>query len=272
MKQTIKQTAFLHRVLTGQLRMLPDFIIIGVQKCGTTSLYNYLTAHPGIAPAYRKEVSFFDYNFEKGAIWYRAHFPSLLSKVRGQNLITGEATPCYIFHPLAPKRISKMIPTVKLILLLRNPVDRAYSHYQHSLRLGVENLSFEEALTEAKKLRGETEKIVQHEDFHSLYNSRAAYLSRGIYMDQLEAWTSLFPREQMLILKSEDFYTDPQPIVSRVFEFLELPDWKPEKYRRYNYGGTAKMDASMRSHLIDYFKPYNHRLYEYLGVDFGWDE
>ncbi len=248
---------------------MPDFIIIGAPRSGTTSLYNYLTAHPCIAPALRKEVHFFDENFEKGITWYRAHFPTLLSKyyatrVRRQNFITGEATPYYIFHPLVPKRLSETIPTVKLIVLLRNPVDRAYSQYRYKLRGGVfESLSFEDVLAHEVELLGSgTEIIYRH------YNC----LSKGIYVDQLEGWTSRFPREQLLILKSEDFYADPQAVLKRVLDLLELPDWELKEHPKYHYGDNPKMDSSTRRRLIDFFKPHNERLYEYLGVNFGWDQ
>ena len=264
---------FLYRALTGQLRLMPDFIIIGAQKCGTTSLYYDLTAHPCIAPALTKEVHFFDTNFGKGTTWYRAHFPLLLPKARRQNVITGEASPSYIFHPLAPKRISGMIPTAKIIVLLRNPVDRAYSHYQHSVRKGVETLSFEDALThEAERLDGEREKILQDESYDSFNRRNYSYLSRGIYVDQLETWTSIFPREQLLILNSEDLYTDPQAILKQVLDFLALPARALKEYAKHNQADYPRMGARTRGRLIDYFKPYNQRLYGYLGVDFDWDE
>ncbi len=167
-----------------------------------------------------------------------------------------------------------MIPTAKLMVLLRNPVDRTYSHYQHCVRKGVETLSFEDAIThEAKRLDGEREKILQDENYYSFNLLHYSYLSRGIYVDQLENWTSIFPREQLLILKSEDLDTDPQAILKQVLDFFELPTWGlKEYYGKHNQADYPRMDARTRRRLIDYFKPYNQRLYEYLGVNFAWDE
>ena len=276
LKEATKDTLFRYRVLTGHLRLTPDFIIIGAQRCGTTSLYNYLIGHPSVAPALTKEVHFFDRNFHRGSGWYGAHFPSVASKyyaaqVRGKRFTTGESSPYYIFHPLAPGRIAEMLPAVKLIVLLRDPIDRAFSHYHHEVRLGMETLSFEEALArEEERLDGEREKVVRDEEYNSFNHQHYSYLSRGVYMDQLQVWASLFPKEQTLVLGSEDFYDDPEPTLRRTLEFLELPDWRPEEFARYNFGATPDMDAGARRRLADYFRPHNARLYEFLDRDFGW--
>ena len=161
--KNVFQKAF--RVSTNPLRMMPDFIIIGTQKGGTTSLYRYLIEHPCVAPIYIKEPHFFDIYFYKGLQWYRAHFPTAVEKyyarhIQKHDLITGEASPYYLFHPQAARRVAKTLPKARLIVLLRNPIDRAYSQYQHQTRQdGVEPLTFEEALEcEEKRLAGEEEK------------------------------------------------------------------------------------------------------------------
>lgn len=269
----------LRRVQTDHIQLMPDFIIIGAQRCGTTSLYNYLTKHPCVVSSYKKEVHFFDINFGKGLAWYRAHFfPSFLYKyyikqISKQDMVAGEASPYYIFHPHAPKRISEIVPRVKLIVLLRNPVDRAYSHYRNEVKLEVETLSFEDAIErEEERLRGDVEKVLEDENYYSFNHQHYSYLSRGVYVDQLKIWMNLFPNEQILILKSEDFFNNPPTIFKRVIEFLNLPIWEPKEYRKYNIGWLArKMNATIRKRLIDYFEPHNQRLYEYLGVNLGWN-
>jgi hypothetical protein len=277
MRQVVAQGLRLPRLLTGWVRLMPDFIIIGVQRCGTTSLYNYLIEHPNVAPAFKKEVHFFDKHFKKGPIWYRAHFPSFfyasyVKQIRRQDLITGEATPYYIFYPHTPKRILETVPQAKLIVLLRNPVDRAYSHYHHEVRMGTETLSFERAIErEEERLYGEMEKTLADENYYSFNHQHYAYLSRGIYVDQLKTWMSLFSREQILLLGSEDFYNEPPTVLKQVIEFIELPAWELKKYRKYNYAHYSKMDATIRRRLIDYFKPHNQKLCEYLDMNFGWD-
>ncbi|UCG37660.1 MAG: sulfotransferase domain-containing protein [Candidatus Bathyarchaeota archaeon] len=256
---------------------MPDFIIIGAQRCGTTSLYNYLIQHPWIAPASNKEVHFFDYNFGKGLAWYRAHFPSFLHKyysrrVQGQDTITGESSPYYLFHPHVPNRILETAPQVKLIVILRNPVDRAYSHYHHERRLGFEALSFEEAIRrEEERLEGELERMIRDEKYHSFNHQHYSYLSRGIYVDQIRAWMNLFPKNQILILKSEDFHNDPRTVYNETVKFFGLPAWQLGNFKEFNVGDYPKMPAAMRKHLSSYFNSHNKRLYEYLGRDFGWN-
>jgi Sulfotransferase domain len=204
-----------------------DFLIIGAQKCGTTSLYNYLVQHPQIVPALQKEVHFFDFNFDKGLDWYFGQFPNYNP---ADNLITGEASPYYIFHPLVAKRVHQLFPKVKLIVLLRNPVERAISHYYHEVRLGCEPLCLEEAIaSEPIRLQGETEKLIADGTYYSFNHQHYTYLSRGIYVDQLQSWFNLFPREQFLILKSEDLYANPAQVLNKVLEFLEVSPYQLPK-------------------------------------------
>jgi hypothetical protein len=250
-------------------QFVPDFLIVGAQKCGTTSLYNYLIQHPQIIPALCKEIHFFDIHFEKGLHWYQSQFPaSLESKRKG---ITGEASPYYIFHPHVPKRIFQIMPKIKLIILLRNPVDRAYSHYHHQVKMGTELLSFKEAIKkEESRLKPEMMKMLNDENYHSLPYQYYSYLARGRYVEQLKAWMNLFPMKQFLIVKSEDFYLNPEVIFHHVLDFLGLPNFKIQQYTKNNAGDYPKLDLQLRNELLEYFKPYNHQLYKYLGVDFNW--
>ena len=139
---------FQYRLLTSSLRSLPEFLVIGGQKCGTTSLHRYMKQHPNIIPPYKKDSGYFDANYYRGFSWYRAFFPlrSQMDKLRtgGQHYTTGEVTTTYIHHPLAAGRAAKALTgEVKIIALLREPAARAYSHYQHMVRTGREDLSFE---------------------------------------------------------------------------------------------------------------------------------
>lgn len=269
------------RATTSPLRMAPDFIIIGAMRGGTTSLYSYLTDHPGIGPAYMKEVHFFDVHYKKGFAWYQAQFPSLAQKyyterLQKQRFITGEASPYYLFHPHTPQRIAKRLPHVKLIVLLRDPVSRAYSHYHHEVAGGHEKLSFEEAIArEEDRIGNEGEKLAQDDQYVSYAHRHFSYLARGIYVDQLQRWMRYFPREQFLILKSEDFYADPASGLKQTLEFLGLPmigaKAQKEDYEQLNATKPPKMAAEVRQRLKDYFEPHNARLAEFLDVDFGWN-
>jgi len=251
---------------------LPDFIIIGAQKGGTTFLYNLLRRHPQFKPAVRKEIHFFDTpRFRRGLDWYRSHFPQQ-QQSNGQREITGEASPYYLFYPHAARRVAETIPQTKLIALLRNPVDRAYSDYQHTFRQGNETLAFSEALElEEERLRGEREKIVADETYRSINYRRYSYLSRGIYVDQLEEWHRHFDPKQLLILKSEDFFASPSDTLEFVLPFLDLSERDFALEGKRNEGDYSDpMDSDTRRWLQDFYEPHNRRLYEYLGRDFDW--
>lgn len=260
------------RIATTPIRIMPSFLIIGAKKCGTTSLFSYLSEHPNVGAPTGKEISYFNIHFAKGILWYKSFFPMSLPGFKSQHLMTGEATAGYICHPEAPKRITETLPQVKLIALLRNPVDRAYSHYHHTKRIGREELSFEDAL-EQEEFRVEQIETRSHElgsNHHGAYNY--TYLSSGLYAEQLKNWFNLFDKQQLLILKSEDFFSNPGKIFKQVLDFLNLPNWEPKQYKQYNSNSYPKMiEPTTRKHLVEYFKPHNQRLYQLLGVNFDWD-
>jgi hypothetical protein len=249
---------------------LPDFLIIGAKKCGTTFLYHLLARHPLVEPAASKELHFFDVHFDLGVEWYRRFF-STPRWVDGRRTITGEATP-YIAHPLSPERIAGVVPQARLIALLRDPVERAYSDYQMVARKGRETLTFEGTIGAAENVqRPDKEGEVRA----SLGGARHGYLSRSIYVDQLLRWREHFPTQQLLVLKSEDFFENPKETLKVVLEFLDLPEWEPgaeelEGGKRNEGRYEQEMDPSTRRRLEEYFEPHNRRLYDLLGVDFGW--
>src|SRR5260370_17949929 len=151
-----------YRLLTNRIRLLPDYIIIGTQRGGTTSLYFYLTELSGIAEAQNKEVHFFDDYYREGLRWYRSQFPTYFQKyyferIRKQRFITGESSPYYLYHPVVPKRLAAIRPNARLIVLLRNPVDRSYSHHWLAPQQATEPFPFEKAIKfQAERLQRET--------------------------------------------------------------------------------------------------------------------
>src|SRR5436305_9139790 len=191
-----------YRAMTNRIRVLPDFLIIGGQRCGTSSLYYYLTEHPGIISASTKETHFFDESFSKGIEWYRAQFPSSFQKMYVTNVLkrdflTGEGTPYYILYPHAPRRTFATVPQVKLIALLRNPVERAHSQYWIEVKAGFETLSFVEAIkTEQERIAGELEKMLQDENYYGHSYRYFSYITRGIYVDQIQNLLRYSPKEQ----------------------------------------------------------------------------
>jgi hypothetical protein len=214
-----------------------------------------------------EEVHYFDLNYHRGLPWYRAHFPR-----KGKDApIAGDDSPYYLFHPLVPGRVAKDLPSAKLIVLLRNPVDRAYSHYNHEHRRGRETLSFEDAMAkEEERLEGEVERMEADRSYVSYAHQRFSYLTRGRYADQLERWFDLMPRERFLVMQSEDMFRDPRSAFDRTLEFLGLPAMELEGFDVFNPGGYSSMDGHTRERLEDHYRPHNERLFRLLGNEFDW--
>lgn len=263
---------------TWKIRPLPDFILIGAQRAGTTSLFNYLCQHPNIRPSIPKEVQYFSNYYHKGINWYRSHFPISWSKEKRsgskrESFFTGEATPYYLIHPHAPQRVRKTIPDTLIIILLRNPVDRAYSHYYHEVRMGVENLTFGEAIDkEEERLDREMEKMIQNENYLSFNYQHYSYLSRGIYVNQIEKWKKHFQSQRFIILSSESFFETPAKTLRRITDVLEIPSWDLFDRKNYHNSSYPRMSSLMRDRLSQYFEPHNQKLYKLLNVDLGWED
>ncbi len=274
LRKSAKGLALAYRRVTSRDRALPDFIIVGAQKAGTSSLFHYLCQHPQLVPPFTKEVHFFDGGlhpgvdpFEKGPAWYRAHFPP--KGTLGECRQTFEASPLYLFNPLVPERIHDLVPTVKLIALLRNPTERAISHYFHERRAGHETLPVMEALlAEEQRLAP----VMASGDYQSDTFMNFSYKQRGLYKEQLERFAAYFPWSQILVLSSEEFFREPGQTLRRVFEFVGIDaefrvgDLKPRNVGR----DKAKVGPEVYSYLDDYFAPHNQALYRLIGQGFDW--
>jgi hypothetical protein len=256
--------------LTAPLRGLPAVLIIGAQKSGTTSLFNYLVQHPDVLPPIRKEVHYFDFHYLRGVKWYRGHFP--YAHRLGGGSLTLDATPYYLVHPLVPQRAARLLPQVKLIALLRNPVDRALSHYQHELRGGRESLSLAEALEkESERLAGEEERLRSEAGYYSWNHHRYSYTRRGLYIEQLRRWMQHFTRSQLLVLQSEWLFRDPVAATAAVHDFVGLRHHRLELEKPFLQRGYDRtMPPELRTRLVTYFEPYNRELYQWLGEEFDW--
>jgi hypothetical protein len=270
--------AFQVRWRTGALRVLPNFIIIGAQKSGTTRLYSYLNQHHAVARSFTQEVHYFDLNFHRRLPWYRAHFPSIFRARRFRrtfrtDLQTGEASAYYMFHPLACKRVRATLPDVRLIVVLRDPVERAWAQYLQNRDTNLESLVFEDAVErEEERLAGERQRLIDDETATSFSYREHSYLSRGIYVDQIRPWIELFGRKQIHIVSSEELlFHNPVSVVERVQDFLALPRAIPKRLRIYPREAKVPMNGATRNRLKEHFRPHNHRLFEYLGIDFGWE-
>lgn len=265
-----------YRDLTAKKRILPSFIIIGAQRCGTTSLYDYLSHHPQIIPSPVKELFYFDDYYTRPIEWYKSFFPTQKQREKLErdlvaNVITGEASPSYFFHPYAAKRIKETLPDVKLILVLRDPIERAYSHYNHIKRLNREPLSFEEAIEkEQERITPDIEKLAKDEFYKADQRRDYSYLTRGYYAKQLKEWFKHFPKEQLLIVQSEEFYRETPKVYNEIVEYLGLNSYTLPTFEAKNALKYAKMAPETKEKLKAYFAPKNEELYELLGKRFDW--
>ncbi len=265
---------------SAAMRMLPQLLVIGTQRGGTSSLYSYLGRHPDVVSSLRKETLFFSVLNERGIDWYRAHFPLSMRaashRLSGRSLITFEATPDYLLDQRAAGRAADTVPDAKIIALLRNPVDRAYSQYQHNLRLGTEDLSFEDALeAEEERTAGEVEKLQNDAGYQAVSLRRFGYVARGRYAEQLRPWLELYPSSSLEIVRSEDFYADPASTLAALLSFIGLRAWQPAEFRNYSYAdpSTRPSDGVLpatRAELWSRFQPLNTDLYDLIGRDMRW--
>lgn len=282
-QQRVIEARLAARHVVDPRRRLPDFLIIGAQRAGTSSLYKWVEAHPDVVASLRKETEYLAGRWCEGEDWYRGHFPSryrrgIEHRLHRRTLATFEASPNYLFHPRAPERAAALLPGVKLVALLRNPVERAFSHHQHEVRAGRESLSFEEALDlEDERLAGEEDLMAGDPCYRSLAWERYSYVSRGRYAAQIERWIAAFGRERLLVVKSEDLYRDTLGCYSEIVEFLGLPAWAPAAFRNHSYvreadtGESPRMADETRARLAAELEPHNRQLYSLLDRDFGWE-
>jgi hypothetical protein len=276
----VRTGARLYTVPTANARLLPDFLIIGAERAGTTSLYRYLGRHPQVmgVTLRRKGAHYFDTNFNRSFRWYRSHFPSdraaraRAARIGTERVVTGEACPYYVFHPLVPERVRALLPEVRLILMLRDPVSRAYSHHLHEVARGFEHLSFEDAIdAEAERLKGEEERICREPEYNSFNHQHYSYLARGRYLEQIERWRALFPAEQMHIVDSRTFFAEPDAGYREVLRFLGLAERSLAEYPQLNARSHGRLPPEARERLSERFAEPNRRLEEYLGRTFSWE-
>jgi len=260
--------------ITSPMRVLPDFIIIGAMKCGTTSLYYDICEHPCTLAAAYDEIGFFDSNFHLGLNWYRSMFPrkKQIENIRRKEgvAITGEDTPFYFWNPLAAKRIQELLPNIKLIIILRNPIDRAYSEYQDLFLRKSEPPPFETIIEKEMNVGTEYTDLITEENVEEIFKQKTSLLSKGIYVNQLKIWTALFPKEQILILSTENLSCDPNAVLGSVFQYLNLPDYKIKNPQHRKQKKYVPMNPKTRKLLLEFFKPHNERLFEFVGKKFEW--
>ena len=265
--------------LTAGARTLPTFLICGGQRCGTTSLYRALAAHPAILKAVlHKGVHYFDTNYHRGPGWYRAHFPlrDTVSRVGARHGVRAqvfESSPYYLYHPHAPARIAADLPNVKLVVLLRDPVERAYSQHAHEVARGYETEpDVARALAaEASRLAGEVDRMRAQPWYHSFAHQHLAYRQRGEYVTYLRRLETLVGRDRLHVVDAGDFFTAPEHSYDGVLDFLGLPRLGYPPFERHNARprGSA-LPERLRAELSQHYRGYDEQLAEWLGWEPSW--
>lgn len=266
---------------TARARMLPTFLIAGAGRSGTTTMYATLSQHPAVAhPLLRwtKEVHFFDNKYDRGLAWYQCHFP-LRARVARAAHEAGAGEPhafesgvSYMFHPLAPERIKRDLPGVKLLVMLRDPVERAFSSHANAVSKHCELEPFERAIElESSRLSGEREHILADPSYPSFSYRQHAYRTRGEYIDQIERLEELFGRDSIHVVDSAAFFADPTPWYAGVLKFLGLPEAGNPDFKQLNSRARpAPMPDSVRKSLREHYHPYDERLVKWLGWEPTW--
>ena len=262
------------RYFTSSIRILPSFIIVGAVRCGTTSLYYNICEHSSVLPASYDEIGYFDSNYELGINWYKSMFPTKFQKekieLKTGICITGEDTPFYFWDKKAIKRIKQDIPKVKIIILMRNPIDRAYSNYHLGVRLGAESLTFEESIKkEMEHLMKNNE--LENDNIEKFLQPRS-YIAKGLYYQQIKNWFNEFSKEQILVLSTENLAMKPHQTLKQIFNFLGLPNEQIQNIQNRKVGNYQKMDNGTREILKKIFQPHNEKLFKILGSKFEWNK
>ena len=269
-------------LLTARARVLPDFLVIGTKRGGTTSLWFALAGHPDVAPLFpalqeQKSPHYFDIHYDKPLGWYRSFFATRAQLRRheartGRRALTGEASPYYMFHPLAAERVAAVLPGVKLLVSLRDPVERLWSHYNERLAGHTETLGIEQALdAEEGRLAGEAERIVTEQpSYYSFHHDLSSYLARGRYLEHLQPWLDRFGPDQLLVLRAEDYYADSPGELAKVADHLGIAPFPEQPPEHYNRLPRNPMPDAVRDRLVDYYRPHVEALQSELGRDFRW--
>jgi hypothetical protein len=275
-------------IATSPIRPVPDFLIIGAKRSGTTSLFRYIESHPAVLPQFpssrrlpfmalnNKGVHWFDRAPTRGRWWYRSHFPTSATRALarrrvGGRVVTGEGSPYYLIHPEAPVRAAAELPDARLIMIARDPVERAYSHWAEQHRDAREPLEFADALAaEPGRLAGEEQRLARREIGSSVHYEHHSYRWQGEYARFLERWYAGYPRDRVLVLVSEDLYRDPQSVLDRVFEFLGVHPFRLPSPEPWNAAPRVALQDGIRQALQEHYRPWNQRFVELTGVRPAW--
>jgi hypothetical protein len=267
-------------VATASSRPGPELLVVGSKRGGTTSLWYYLAEHPGVLPTFPraqnlKGIYYFDENFHRGDAWYRSHFATtatrrLRARPLGYEPVTVDASPYYLFHPLAPARARATVPEAHVVMLLRDPVERAFSHWKER-RNHTEALGFEAALAaEPARTAGEEARLLADPTYVSFAHRHQTYLTQGCYGPMLERWLEAYPADQVTVVAAEEFYADPQSLVDHLSDRIGIPRRPLEHIEPYNAEPARAMSPIVRADLGVRLAPEIEKVEQILGREMPW--
>jgi Sulfotransferase domain len=275
-RRAVKTAVRAYAVATSPLRHGPDFLLVGAKRAGTTTLYDALVRHPDVAPLFPrieriKSPHYFDLQHHRGQRWYRSHFP--IRTPVGRDRITGDAAPYLLYHPLAPAWAGREVPDARVLVMLRDPVERAFSHHWDRVKNGVETLPFEQAVdAEAERLAGQEELLRADPATPRPAHEHFSYLDRGRYAPQLRRWLEHYPSSQVLVVRCEDFYAQPVEVFAHVCAFLGIATWTPPRFGRHHaHTDKPRVEPALRRRLAALFAEPNEDLARLLDTQVWWD-
>jgi len=275
-----KKQFFYHQIIkrniysvTGPLRVLPDFLVIGVKRCGTTSLFHNLPKHPSILNSHHDGIGFFNDNYQLGVNWYRSFFPTIFSKNKTirkyGDCKTFDVTTRYIEDGTTAKKIKKIIPNAKIIVMLRNPVDRAYSQFNVSVKEKVETRNFHDAISEEID---DLENNNMNKENFEIAKNEFDYIKKGMYASQLKPWFDTIPKDNIGIFSIEDFKKNSQNTYNMIFKFLGISDFDIKENEIMEKGEYLSMNDNTRNLLLDFYKIHNEELFKLINKRFEWEK
>jgi hypothetical protein len=256
------------RIATNSVRHLPTTVIVGAQKAGTTQLYAYMVKHPRCYGAAEKEVDYFSKRPNRPVAWYRSRFPWRRRVWWRQGQVI-EASPSYLATPSALRKMQKVLPGARIVVILRDPVSRAFSHYQHKKTRHLESRSFAEVVEEEIRASAFPPKwgTALADDAKPMLG----YVARGYYALQLEQLYKLYRRNRVLVLDSGNLFADTAAVCNRVFDYMGLEDFDVEPGKVYNRGFyKEQIDPGVAARLREHYRPYDEMLAEILPQPCGW--
>ncbi len=255
--------------ITAAQRKLPDFLVIGGKRCGTTTLFEFLRQHQMIAEPVIDHMGFFDDNYSIGINYYKSFFPIKTEETAKK--LDYDVTTSYLTSPFVAERVAKEIPNVKIIVLLRNPTSRAWSDYNASQKKDASEEEFQTYIDdELQELEAsDFEEKVSKNDYN-MSEPFSNFIKKGLYSVYLKKWLKLFPRKNFLFISTESFSNDENKVFKQIFDFLGLSNFEIHKLQRMSKGNYEKLNPKIKNKLDLFFAPHNDELFKLINEKYDW--